>query len=471
MKSSLRRLLIALSLTLSTLPAFAAGDLGPHFDPHDVVTDSAAVPAATAGSSDKVALAASGPHVVDQIVAVVNDEAITQVELDERTQTLADQLARQNSGGSPPEHSVLSRQVLERMITDRVLVQYGKENGMRVDDGTLDRAIARIAEENKASLEDFRKGLEKDGMIWSRFREDIRNEILFARLRDREVESHVNVTDAEVDAELREEAQRGSGEDELMISHVLVSVSEQADPEEIARREARAKEVLSHLKAGEPFAQVAASYSDAPDALQGGTLGWRPISRIPTVFANLAPDMKKGEISQVIRSGSGFHVFQVIDRRGGKAAEVVRQYHLREILVRIDSNTGDAEARVKLRALRARLEGGEDFSQLARLNSEDETRAHGGDLGWVAAGETFPAFEKAMVALKPGEISEVIQTPMGLHLIQLMEVRDNDVSEERRRMAARQGVRARKVDEGFDDWVRQQRDAAYVEYRGGERQL
>lgn len=464
MTSCIRRfaLVLALALAGSASVSVLAGDLGTRFDSHDVVGDN---------QPAKPAAAVAGPELVDQIVAVVNDEAITQVELDQRTAALTEQLAKQNANGQLPDRAVLRRQVLERMITDRVLVQYGKENGMRVDDATVDRAIARIAEDNKASLDQFRHNIEGDGMSWSRFREDIRNEILFARLRDREVESHVSVSDAEVDAELREEAQRGAGEDELLISHVLVSVPEGATPDVVAKREARAAEALQHLQAGDAFPQVAASYSDASDALQGGSLGWRPVSRIPTVFANLIGEMKKGEISKVIRSGSGFHVFEVMDRRGGKSVEVVHQYHLREILVRADPNVGESEARLKLRALRARIEGGEDFSQLARLNSEDESRTKGGDIGWVGAGETFPAFEKAMIALKPGQVSDIVSTPMGLHIIQLVDQRDNDLTEERRRTAARQGVRARKVDEGFDEWVREQRDAAYVEYRGPERQL
>ena len=233
----------------------------------------------------------------------------------------------------------------------------------------------------------------------------------------------------------------------------------------------RARGALERLQAGDSMAQVAATYSDAPDALQGGSLGWRPLSRVPTVFSATAPAMKVGDVSPIIRSGSGFHIFQLVDRRGASKGQIVRQYHLRQILVRVDANTRESEALLKLQALKARLDNGEDFATLAKGNSEDESRAKSGDLGWVSAGETFPSFEKAMVALKPGQVSDIIATQLGLHLIQLVETRDNDVSEERHRLAARQGVRARKVDEAFDDWVRQQRDGAYVEYRGGERQL
>ena len=466
------RPLLACWVLLTSL-ASHGGELGPRFDAKDVVNEAttAAAPVGAAGAAGTGSGAPVPDHarLVDQIVAVVNDEVITQVDLDERTDVLAQQLAHQN--GQVPERSLLRRQVLERMITDRVLVQFGRESGMRVDDATLDRAIARIAEDNKVSLADFRAGLQRDGVSWSRFREEIRNEILFARLREREVESKLTVTDAEVDAELREEAQRGTSEEELLISHVLIAVPEQADPEQITRREARARGALERLKAGDSMAQVAATYSDAPDALQGGSLGWRALSRVPTVFSATAPAMKVGEVSPIIRNGSGFHIFQLVDRRGASKGQIVRQYHLRQILVRVDANTREGEALLKLQALKARLDNGEDFATLAKGNSEDESRAKGGDLGWVSPGETFPSFEKAMVALKPGQVSDIIATQLGLHLIQLVETRDNDVSEERRRLAARQGVRARKVDEAFDDWVRQQRDGAYVEYRGGERQL
>jgi peptidyl-prolyl cis-trans isomerase SurA len=474
MNRSIPRLpLLLCALLLSPLSP-AAGDLGARFDANDIVSEVAPREPAAAGTA--AVPAAAKARVIDQIVAVVNDEVITQVDLDERTDTLAQQLARQSASagqnaGQLPERGVLRRQVLERMITDRVLVQYGRESGMRVDDATLDRAVARIADDSKASLADFRKKLLSEGVSWARFREEIRNEILFARLRDREVDSKLTVSDGEVDAELREAASRGANEDELMISHVLIAVPEQADPEQTLRREARARAALERLQAGDSFAQVAATYSDAPDALQGGSLGWRTVSRIPSVFANVAPGMKKGELSAIIRSGSGFHIFQVTDRRGTKTPEVVRQYHLKEILIRVDPNNSESEARARLQALRARIEGGEDFQQIARLNSEDESRAKGGDIGWVSTGETFPAFEKAMLALKPGQTSDIIQTPLGLHLVQLVETRENDVGEERRRASARQGVRARKVDEAFDDWVRQQRDGAYVEYRNGERQL
>jgi peptidyl-prolyl cis-trans isomerase SurA len=192
---------------------------------------------------------------------------------------------------------------------------------------------------------------------------------------------------------------------------------------------------------------------------------------VPSIFSSLAQTMKPGEMSSILRAGNGFHIFQVQERRGATVSQIVKQYHLREILVRADTNVTENEARAKLAGLRARWQAGEDFQVLAKLNSEDENRNRGGDIGWVSQGESFPEFDKYMLSLKPGEVSEAIRTQMGLHLLQLVETRENEVGEERRRLAAKQGVRARKVDEGFDDWVRQQRDAAFVEYRNKDLQL
>lgn len=401
--------------------------------------------------------------VLDQIVVVVNQDVITQSELNTRTDLYMRQLQKQS--GKTPDREMLKRQVLERMISDKVLDQYARETGLRVDDSMLDRAIAAIAEENKLPLKDFRSKIEKDGLPWAGFREEIRQEIIVGRLRDREVDSKIVVTDAEVDALIKEENARGGSEDELLLSHILVSVPEQADPERIAKRESRAKEALQRLRQGEPFAQVAASFSDAQDALQGGSLGWRPMSRVPSLFASVAVQMKVGEVSNIIRSGNGFHIFAVMDRRGKAVAERVTQYHLREILMRLDSGLPESEVRARLLGVRARVTAGEDFLNLAHLVSEDENRAKGGDIGWVAKGESFPEFERVMLALKPGQVSDVIKTQLGLHLLQLVETREADLGEERRRIAAKQGIRARKVDEAFESWLRELRDTAFVDYR------
>lgn len=434
-----------------------AGDLGPRFDERDVVSG------INLAADQKTKSSKESKPVLDKIVAVVNNEVITQVELDERTTTLFEQFVRKS--GQNPDKDALRKQVLERMITDKVLVQYGRETGLRIDDGMVDGTVVRIAEDNKLALANFRTKLQQEGIEWAKFREEIRKEILYARLREREIDSKTVVTDAEVDAQLRAEVAAGGNEEEILISHILVSIPEQADPEQIARREARARQAMDKLKAGQSFTQVAATFSDASDALQGGSLGWRPMSRVPSLFSGTAQNMKAGEVSNIIRAGNGFHIFQVVERRGSKVSEIVKQYHLREILVRINDTVTINDAQTKLAGLRARWQAGEEFQVLAKLNSEDENRSKGGDIGWVSQGESFPEFDKVMVGLKPGEVSDAVRTQMGMHLLQLVEVRDNEVGEERRRLAAKQGVRAQKVDEAFDDWVRQQRDTAFVEYR------
>jgi len=451
------RLLFLPFLVLILINPIQAAELGPRFDEKDVVAGS------NATSSKKVGAVKDTQPVLDKIVTVVNNEVITQVELDDRTDTLYKQFVQKS--GQTPDREALRKQVLERLITDKVLIQYGRETGLRIDDGMLDGAVSRIAEDYKLDVPNFRIKLQQEGIEWTKFREEIRKEILFARLRDREIDSKTVVTDAEVENQLRSEAAAGGNEEEILISHLLVSIPEQADPEQIARREARAKQAMDKLKAGQSFAQVAATFSDASDALQGGSLGWRPMSRVPSLFSGLAQSMKKGEVSSIIRAGNGFHIFQVEDRRGSKISQIVKQYHLREILVRLNATVTENDARAKLAGIRARWQAGEDFQLLAKLNSEDENRNKGGDIGWVSQGESFPEFDKIMTVLKPGEVSEAVRTQMGMHLLQLVELRENEVGEERRRLAAKQGVRVRKVDEAFEDWVRQQRDTAFVEYR------
>jgi len=451
------RLLFLPFITLMLIKDLQAGELGPRFDEQDVVAGS------NASASKKTGAVKDGKPLLDKIVAVVNNEVITQVELDDRTDTLYKQFVQKS--GQTPDRDALRKQVLERLITDKVLIQYGRETGLRIDDGMLEGAIGRIAEDNKLDVANFRIKLQQEGIEWSKFREEIRKEILFARLRDREIDSKTVVTDTEVDAQLRSEMATGGNEEEILISHLLVSIPEQADPEQISRREARARQAMDKLKAGQSFSQVAATFSDASDALQGGSLGWRPMSRVPSLFLGLAQSMKKGEVSSIIRAGNGFHIFQVEDRRGSKVSQIVKQYHLREILIRLNATVTENDARAKLAGLRARWQAGEEFQLLAKLNSEDENRNKGGDIGWVSQGESFPEFDKIMFALKPGEVSEAVRTQMGMHLIQLVEFRENDVGDEHRRLAAKQGVRARKVDEAFDDWVHQQRDTAFVEYR------
>jgi peptidyl-prolyl cis-trans isomerase SurA len=423
--------------------------------------------AAALASAPAGALAQKPPQpviVLDRIVAVVNEEAITRNELEERLRRVQLQLRQQ--GTPQPPREVLEKQLLEHMIIERVQLQHARETGLRVDDAELDRAIARIAQENKLTLPQLRAALEQDGVAFARFREDIRNEIVIARLREREVENRIVVSEGEIDSFVS--AQQGQGErsEEYHLSHILVTVPENASPEQIQARRARAEQALAQLRAGADFRQVAAAFSEAPDALQGGVMGWREATRLPTLFLEALKTMRAGEVSALLRSANGFHILRLNERRGAAAAAVVvRQTRARHILVRTNELVPEAEARRRLLALKERLDNQADFAELARLHSEDPSGVKGGELGWLAPGDTVPEFERAMDALAPGEVSAPVRTPFGWHLIQVLERRDADMTRERQRLAARMALRARKADETYQEWVRQLRDRAYVEIR------
>ncbi len=329
--------------------------------------------------------------------------------------------------------------------------------------------MTRIAENNRMSLADFRAALERDGVGWAKFREEIQNEILIARLREREVDNRVTVSDGEIDNFLAN-PERPAASGELLISHILVRVPEQATPERLAQLQAKADRARAELQRGADFAQVAAAYSDAPDALSGGSIGWRSADRLPNLFAEAAEKMQPGDISAVLRSPAGLHIMKLADRRGDAiTGQRVQQTHARHILIKVSDAVSEAEARHKLEQLRERIANGADFGELARLNSNDLSAAKDGDLGWLYPGDTVPEFERTMVELQPGELSQPVQTPFGWHLIQVLERRVADVSAERQRLQARQALRERKAEEAYQEWVRQLRDRAYVDLRLEER--
>ncbi|MDP1734295.1 MAG: peptidylprolyl isomerase [Sulfuritalea sp.] len=411
------------------------------------------------------------PIEVDRIVAVVNDEAITAFELRTRLATVERQLRGQNV--QLPPQDVLERQLLERMITDRVQLQFARETGLRISDIELDASIRRIAEGNRLSLQEFRATLEKDGIAWIKFREEIREEIILSRLRDREVESRIVISDGEIDNYLANPDQGGdTGDIEVQTAHIVVRVPEQASPDQLMRIGARAQAALDQIRRGESFAKVAASYSDAPDGLTGGAMGTRPLDRLPSLYADAVKKLKPGETSDILRSPAGFHIVLLIARQGGGGTKVLaalKQTRARHILIKVNELVSEGEARRKLVALKERLDNGADFAELARLHSNDLSAAKGGDLGWLYQGDTVPDFEKAMDRLKINQISEPVQSPFGFHLIQVLERRTEDATAERQRLTARQVLRDRKSDEAYQDWVRQMRDRAYVEYRAEDR--
>ncbi len=408
-------------------------------------------------------------QLVDRIVAVVNKDVITLSELNAAVATVERQLRRQ--GTPAPPRAVLERQMLERLIVDKAQLQRARDTGIRIDELQLDRAVQRIAENNKLTLADFRRALERDGVPFDAWRQDLREQIMVSRLRERDVDEKIQVSDSEVDLFL-EEMKANPARAEYNASHILVRVPEQSSPERIEEARARALKARAEAASGVDFARLAATYSDAPDALEGGAIGWRAHQRLPELFAGALSRMQPGEVSEPLRSPAGFHVIKLHDRRDGAGgAAPVAQTRARHILVRTSELVSEGEARRRIADLRDRIvNGNADFSELAKAHSDDAgSAARGGELDWIHPGDTVPDFERALQELKPGELSPPVRTPFGYHLIQVLERRAGDVNQERRRLEARKVLRERKGEEAYEEWLRQLRDQAYVELRLEER--
>ena len=400
---------------------------------------------------------------LDRIVAVVNDQVITRRDLDDRMKTVLATLRQQ---GTPlPPIDVLERQVLERMIQARTQLQLARDTGLRIDDATLDAAISRIASNNKLSIQELRSAVERDGITFNRYREELRDEIALVRLREREVENKIQITDSEISNFLSTLQQQESRSEEFNLSHILIRLPEQASPEQLRERRARAERALEQIRNGADFRQIAAGVSDAPDGVQGGLMGWREFVQLPTVFADAVKSLKPGGVTAVLRSAAGFHIVRVNDRRGHVGEAMVTQTRARHILIKTSELVSEDDARGRIIKLQERIENNGDFAEIARLQSEDGSAARGGDLGWLTPGDTVPDFEKAMDALKPGQVSAPVRSPFGWHLIQVLERRNQDMSQQQQRLRARQALREQKSEEAFLEWSRQLRDSAFVEIR------
>ncbi|WP_370690404.1 peptidylprolyl isomerase [Methylotenera sp.] len=406
---------------------------------------------------------AAGVVKLDRIVAVVDQTVITEQELESRIATVTAQLKKQ--GTELPEESILRKQILERLISDTLQIQYAAQIGLKVDDNQLDKTIERIAEQNQLSLTEFSEALAKDGISMRKFRADIRNEITIARLREREVDGRVNVSESEIDNYLTSQASRNENQDEFEISHILIRTPEEGATEDIQKAKAKVDKAVNELKSGTSFAKVSASFSDAPNALEGGNLGWKSGAQMPALFLDALKNMQSGEISPVLRSPNGFHILKLTNKRGGNSPLVIQQTHARHILIKLSEVMSDNEAKQKMDVIKERLDNNEKFEALARQYSEDSTASNGGDLGWVNPGDTVPQFEKAMNDLKDNQISQPVRSQFGWHIIQVIERRSQDMSKESARMKARQEIRGRKADEAYQDWIRELRDRAYVELR------
>lgn len=400
---------------------------------------------------------------LDRIVAVVNDEIILESDLNEMEQTVRLQLAQRNAAVPPDD--ILRRQVLERLIMQTVQLQTAEMFGVRVGDDALNAALRQIADNNGMSLREFRDALEADGYNFADFRETIREEMIISRLRKSQVEDRIVVSEREIDQFLATQSVGLEGETEFRLQHILISLPEAAAPEEVQQSEARLQKVLTLLDEGGDFAEVAAGYSDGQNALEGGELGWRKQGELPSLFADVVPKLAVGEVSPPLRSGSGFHLVRVAERKSGEV-HLVRQTLASHILIRPNEVTSDDDARNRLEQLRLRLLNGEDFADLARAHSDDTGSAiDGGSLGWVSPGVMVPEFEEQMNALAPGELSTVFQSRFGWHLMKVFDRREQNMAEEYKRSQAREQIRQRKIEEELESWLRGMRDEAYVEYR------
>lgn len=442
----------------------------------DVLAQKSAAPAAASPapaaqakpSTGFLPPAASSAKVIDSVYVIVNDEVITRREVDNRVNEITARLRAQ--GAQLPAAEDLRRQVVEAMITERAQLQLGKEYGVRVSDTELDRAIGRIAESQKMSVQDMRNQMEKEGMTFAQFREQIRNEIILQRLVEHEVDSKIQVSDAEIDTYMAAEKAAAADRVELDLAQILVRIPENASPEQIAARKARADEVARQLRTGADFAKMAATYSDSPDALQGGAVGWRDPNRLPQTFSSELVKLKPGQITPVMRTNVGFHILKVINVRKQEAQQqeeaVVQQTHARHIMLKVTPTQTEADDRKKLLDLKAKIEGKQaTFEDLARQNSQDTYAAKGGDMGWVESGDVPAELEAVIKSLKPGEISEPVKSPFGVHIVQVVERKSQDTSQEKERATARQVLTERKRQEAMEDWARQVRDRAYVEFR------
>ena len=400
---------------------------------------------------------------LDRIIAVVNEDVIMKSELEAKMRTVRGQIQQQ--GARVPPASIFERQVLDNLIQNRIQLQLAVRAGIRVDDESLNRTIGNIAAGNNVSLTQFREILEQDGYSYEAFREDIRNEITLTQLRKRQVENRIVVTEKEIDNFLANQEVQGTFQTEIRLSHILLSLPESATEAEVEQVKQVATQVREDLLAGADFAEIAKTISDSGTAENGGDLGWRKSNDIPSLFAEYIPEMKNGDVSELIQNPSGFHIIKITDMKSD-TENIVEQTLARHILIKPDQLVSSSQAKAKLEQLLLRINSGDDFAMLAKGNSQDSLSAiDGGSLGWRSPGELVPEFQRAMDALEVNEISEPFQSSFGWHIVQVMDRREFDNTESVKRGKARMAIRERKLKEAMQNWTRRLLDEAYVEYR------
>ena len=401
----------------------------------------------------------------DFIVAVVNSEPITSSEVQAQVKPILQQFAQQ--GRATPPLADLQRQVLERLIMERAQLQLAASSGVRVDEVAIDQAEQNVARQNQIDVPELRRRVLADGLALPQFRQRLRNQLLLMRLREREVESRVRVTDLEVEQYLREQSAVDPATQPVHLAQILVAVPETATAVQIAALEKRAQSALARARAGESFSALVAELSDAPDRANGGQMGLRTPDRYPTIFMEATQNLASGDIASLVRSGAGFHILKVIEKRSsGLPNMTVTQSRARHILLRPNANLTEKAAMEKLAEYKRRIVAGQaDFAALARDNSQDSSAAQGGDLGWTSSGMFVPEFEEVMNRLAPGQISEPLISRFGVHLIQLNERRQATLSQREQMETVRAMLREKKIDEAYTIWAQDLRDRTYVEIR------
>ncbi|QTD47208.1 peptidylprolyl isomerase [Ottowia testudinis] len=422
-----------------------------------------AAPAAPAAANAPV-----GQREADFIVAVVNTEPVTNNEVRARMARVQRQL---NERGQPmPPSAALQKEMLERLIAERAQLQYAREMGLKTDDAALTQAELSIARQNGLqTVEQLHRRVQSEGIAVKDFRDDVRNQVLLARLREREIEPRLKVTDAEVDAFIREQTGTRAGGLEMNLAMILVAVPEAADATELARLQARADEVARRVRAGEDFAKLATEYSDANNrGRDGGVLGLRPAGNYPELFQRSVQRARVGDVVGPVRSGAGFHILKLLERKQNNELPDVKipQTHVQHILLKTGPAQSEQVARERAADFKRRIQSGQaSFEQVARQYSQDDSASDGGDLGWAAPGQFVPEFEQAMNNLNPGQVSDPVISRFGVHLIRVDARREQVLTAAEQRQLARNMLREKKAQEAFDTWAREVRGRAYVEYR------
>jgi peptidyl-prolyl cis-trans isomerase SurA len=401
---------------------------------------------------------------LDRVVAVVNDGIVLQSSLDQQMQLVSMRL--QQAGQQQPPRDILRQQVLERLVLQEIQVQRATRAGIKISDEALNQSLTELAQRNNVKFSDLPAALEQQGIDYRAYREEIRREMLLGQLRQRDVYSRIYISPRELDLCIAKAKSAPEDDREYEVAHILVSVPSSASPQQVEERTARAQGVYERARRGEDFGDLAVAYSDAGTALEGGKLGWRKANQLPSIIAEVIPTMKPGDVTEVIRTPSGFNIFKLVEARGAEQATLVQQVHARHILMQPTAVEDDETVRQKLTRIRERVLAGEDFAAIASVASADKgSAARGGDLGWAVPGTFVPEFARQLDALQVNEISQPFRTQFGWHIVQVLGRRTYDASDDVTRNKCVQQLRESRAEEETEIWLRRLRDEAYVEYR------